>query len=219
MADLIAFKGAAKRLEDIDLPRLGRLIGVGEDVIHAVIDVETSGGGFDASGRPKMLFEPHVFYRELGEAKRRTAMAQGLAYPKWGTRPYPKDSYGRLSLAMKIDRPAALRSASWGLGQIMGFNHKLAGYASAEDMVADFLDDEDRHLRAMVNFIESAGLDDELRHIEGLARPSTSADWAPFAMGYNGAGYRTHGYHIKLAERHAWWKKRPDTPYDPAVHG
>lgn len=219
MGDMTTFKGAAKRLDDLDLPRIGRQIAVGEDEIHAVIDVETSGGGFDATGRPKMLFEPHVFYRELGEAKRRTAEAQGLAYPRWGMKPYPKDSYGRLTLAMKIDTPAALRSASWGLGQIMGFNCRLAGYASASDMVADFLEDEDRHLRAMVTFIASAGLDDELRHIHGLGRPSTAADWAPFALGYNGAGYRKHGYHIRLAERHAVWRRIQDTPYDAAVHG
>jgi hypothetical protein len=36
-------------------------------------------------------------------------------------------SYPRLAQAIAIDRPAALRSASWGLGQIMGFNHELAG--------------------------------------------------------------------------------------------
>lgn len=219
MGDMTTFKGAARRLDDLDLPRLGRLIGVGEDEIHAVIDVETSGGGFDALGRPKMLFEPHVFWRNLGEAKRRTAEAQGLAYPRWRPGAYPKDSYGRLSLAMKIDRPAALRAASWGLGQILGENHKMAGYGTVEEMVADFLDDEDRHLRAMVNFITSAGLDDEMRQIAGMNRPSTSADWAPFAMGYNGPGYRKHGYHIKLAERHAVWRRIKDTPYDPAVHG
>jgi hypothetical protein len=165
------------------------------------------------------LFEPHVFWRELGEAKRRRAEVQGLAYPKWGTRPYPKDSYPRLMLAIQIDRPAALRSASWGLGQIMGFNHKLAGYASVEDMVADMLDDEDRHLTAMVKFIEASGLDDDLRRIRALNRPSTAADWAPFARVYNGPGYAIHGYHTKLAARHNWWRKIRDTPYDPEIHG
>ena len=34
-------------------------------------------------------------------------------------------------LAIKIDANAALRSASFGLGQIIGFNHKAAGYALA----------------------------------------------------------------------------------------
>ena len=67
------FRGAAKRLDDIDLPRLGERIGVGEDEIHAFMDVEAAGSGFDKHGRPKMLFEPHVFYRNLPKATRSEA--------------------------------------------------------------------------------------------------------------------------------------------------
>jgi hypothetical protein len=67
---MIEFRGPAKRLDDIDLPRIGHEIGVGEDEIHAVLTVESSGSGFDAKGRPKMLFEPHVFYRNLSGANR-----------------------------------------------------------------------------------------------------------------------------------------------------
>lgn len=196
----LSFKGRAKRLDAADPARIGRLIRVGEDEVRALIEVETAGGGFDAQGRPKMLFEPHVFWRELGEAKRRVAENQGLAYRRWGEKPYPKDSYQRLQAAMKIDRPMALRSASWGLGQIMGFNCKAAGYSTAEAMVLDFLDDEERHLEAMVRFIVSEGLDDELREHR----------WEAFARGYNGPGYAKHGYHTKLAAAYAKWAKRPD---------
>lgn len=196
----VNFVGRAKRLDSFDFARIGRVIRVGEDEVRAVVEVETAGGGFDSMGRPKMLFEPHIFWRELGEAKRRIAENQGLAYRRWGEKPYPKDSYPRLIAAMKIDRPAALRSASWGLGQIMGFNHKAAGYASAEAMVADFLDDEEKHLEAMLNFIVSEGLDDELREHR----------WEGFARGYNGAGYAKHGYHTKLKAAYAKWAKIPD---------
>lgn len=201
MADLINFKGRAKRLDAWDYGRIGRLIGVGEDEVRAVVEVEAAGSGFDAQGRPKMLFEPHVFWRELGEAKRAIAVNQGLAYRRWGEKPYPRDSYPRLAAAMKIDRPAALRSASWGLGQIMGFNHKSAGYATAEAMVTAFLDDEEKHVEAMINFIVSEGLDDEMR----------GHRWEAFARGYNGPGYAKHGYHTKLAEAFAKWRARPDT--------
>lgn len=197
---LNTFKGRAKPLDAWDYGRLGRLLAVGEDELRAVVEVECSGGGFDAQGRPKMLFEPHRFWRELGDAKRGVAANQGLAYPKWGTKPYPADSYPRLEAAMKIDRPAALRSASWGLGQIMGGNHKSAGYASAEAMVLDFLDDEEKHLMAMVKFILAEDLDDDLRR----------HDWSGFARGYNGPGYAKNGYHTKLAAAYAKWVKRPD---------
>jgi len=48
------------------LAMVGRRIGTGEDEIRAVLAVGPAGGGFDKLGRPRMLFEPHVFYRELG---------------------------------------------------------------------------------------------------------------------------------------------------------
>jgi len=196
------FKGRAQRLNDVDIARTALLIGAGEDEIRAVIEVETSGGGFDSQGRPKMLFEPHVFWRELGQGpKRTTAEAQGLAYPKWGTKPYPADSYSRLATAIKIDANAALRSASWGLGQILGSNHRAAGYASAGDMVEAFCDSEKAGLEAMVRFIESEALDDDLRR----------HDWSGFARGYNGAGYAHHGYHTKLAAAYRRWQAIPDT--------
>lgn len=201
------FHGAARRLDDIDLPRIGAMIGVGEDEIHAVIDVETGNGrGFDAQGRPKMLFEPHVFYRELTGGQRDQAVRMGLAWRKW-KRDYPRDSYPRIKQAMTINEDAALRSASWGLGQIMGFNHQMAGYASAREMVEAFLDDEDEHLSAMVRFIVSAGLDDELRR----------HDWRGFARGYNGEAYAKNGYHTKLAAAFRKWQAIRDTPWEGAA--
>jgi hypothetical protein len=199
------FKGAAKRIEDIDLPRIGSLIGVGEDEIHAIIDVESAGSGFDSRGRPRMLFEPHIFYRELGAGSERDeAVALGLAYPKW-KRNYPKDSYTRLIRAMSIDANAALRSASWGLGQIMGFNCLAAGYDSAEFMVRAFMADEENQLQAMVTFIKTTRLDDEIR----------AHDWAGFAKGYNGSGYAANKYDTRLAARYRFWKGKPDTKWSP----
>lgn len=199
------FTGKAKRLDDIDLPRIGARIGVGEDEIHAILDVESAGTGFDAKRRPRMLFEPHIFYRELGPGpKRDAAVKAGLAYPKW-RRDYPKDSYPRLLAAMKIDEDAALRSASWGLGQIMGFNCIAAGYPTAKAMVEDFLDDEETHLQAMVTFITQAKLDRFLR----------ARDWKGFARGYNGAGFAKNGYDRKLAAAFDKWQKIKDTPYTP----
>lgn len=197
------FKGKAKRIEDIDLPLIGREIGVGEDEVHAILDVESAGSGFDKQGRPKMLFEPHIFWRELGPGPKRDAAAKaGLAYPRWKPGAYPKDSYPRLAQAIAIDEEAALRSASWGLGQIMGFNHKMAGFDSAKAMVEAFKADEDQHLRAMINFIRAAGLDDELRR----------HDWKGFARGYNGPGFAKNGYDRKLAQAFARWQKIKDTP-------
>lgn len=202
----IEFRGPAKRIEDLDLPRVGQMIGVGEDEIHAILDVEAAGSGFDSKGRPKMLFEPHIFFRELKDpAKRARAESEGLAYEDWRRGTYPPDSYPRLIAAMKIDETAALKSASWGLGQILGSNHLAAGYATVQDMVTDFTRDEDKHLEAMIRFIKSKKLDDDLRNHE----------WASFARGYNGALYAAHNYHGKLKAAYERWQRIKDTPYTP----
>ena len=203
---MAGFKGAAKPLDDIDLPRIGAKIGVGEDEIHAVLDVEAGGKSFDSQGRPKMLFEPHIFYRQLNGGQRTKAEKAGLAYPHW-RRDYPKDSYPRLIKAMEINSEAALKSASWGGPQIMGFHHALLGYPTAAAMVQAFADDAENHLDGMVAFIKGNNLDDELRE----------HNWAGFARGYNGSGYKKNRYDTKLAAAFAKWQTIRDTPFDQST--
>lgn len=210
------FKGAAKPIDDIDLPRIGALIGVGEDPIHALLEVETLGSGFDNQGRPKLLFEPHKFYKHLKGDQRTEAVAQGLAYPKWGQKKYPRESYTRMEAAMKINPHAALLSGSWGLGQIMGENYAMAGYDSVEEMVQAFIDDEENHLSAMINFIKASGIDDDLRRIEKKidnGQVVTAADWVPVVRVYNGAGYAKNDYHNRASRALAKWRRIKDTPW------
>lgn len=202
---LLDFRGAARRLSDIDIPRIGSIIDVGEDELHAFMEVEATGSGFDSSGRPKMLFEPHIFYRQLSPGSNRDrAVAAGLAYKDWGTKPYPKESYARLADAMAIDEQAALKSCSWGLGQIMGSNHKMVGYATVQAMILDFMDDEAKHLEAVVQFLIESGIDDDLR----------AHRWEVVARVYNGVGYAKNQYDVKLAKAFAKWAGIPDTPWE-----
>lgn len=199
------YKGAAKRLDNIDLPKIGAQIGVGEDELHAFMDVECSGAGFDAKGRVKMLFEPHVFYRELGPGKKRErAVREGLAYAKWRSVGYPADSYPRLLAAMQIDETAALSAASWGLGQIMGFNCGAAGYRIPQDMVKSFAADEVNQLQGMVNFLKS----------KGLAAALKEHDWAKIERVYNGGGFKG-AYAAKMMNAFTRWQTIKDTPWNP----
>lgn len=200
------YKGRAKRLDNSDPSKVGAMIGVGEDEIRAFMDVEAGGSGFDARGRVKMLFEPHVFYRELGAGRKRDkAVKQGLAYAKWKPDGYPADSYPRLQAAMLIDEEAALRSASWGLGQLMGFNHAAAGYDSPYLMIKSFADDEENQLRAMVQFLIA----------KKLAGALKAHDWAKIERVYNGGGYKGH-YAAKMQNAFARWQQIKDTPWNPA---
>lgn len=214
------WRGAARSLDPWDPGVLALAAGLSEDHVKAIMAVEAAGSGFDKAGRVKMLFEPHMFWRELSRKTvvkgktvyratpaRDRAEAEGLAYAEWGAKPYPKDSYGRLAKAMAIDERAALRSASWGAGQIMGQHHAMLGFVTPREMVEAFAADEEAHVRGMVTFIRKSGLADEARR----------GDWAGFARGYNGPGYKKNGYDRKLAKAFARYQAEPDTPLPPTL--
>jgi len=192
----INFYGAARPLADDDVRTIAGYLGCQVASVRAVLAVEAAGKGFDSKGRPKMLFEPHVFYRNLSGARRDEAVRQGLAYSKWGMKSYPADSYPRLVAAMAIDEPAALKAASWGLGQVLGENYTAAGFSNPHEMVLAMTRSEGAQLYAMARFIVTKGLQSKLR----------AFDWAGFARGYNGAGYKKNAYDTKLASAYA---KRP----------
>ncbi len=104
---------------------------------------------------------------------------------------------------MRLDRPAALKSASWGAFQILGSNHQAAGYDNVEDFCRGMCESEDRQLEAFVAFVKANRLDDELRR----------QDWTGFARGYNGPGFRDNRYDEKLAQayrRHSGEGARTD---------
>lgn len=201
------FKGEARRIDDVDIPMIAHRIAVGEDEVHALMDVEARNSGFDDQGRPAMLFEPHLFYRYLPQHKREQAVKAGLAYPEWKPGNYPRDSYPRLKEALAIDETAALKACSWGMGQILGSNHEAAGYRSPQLMVAAFMADEQEHLEAMIRFIIDAGIADDLK----------AHRWSTVARVYNGPGYAKHGYHTRLEKAYQKWAGIKDTPWSPAA--
>lgn len=184
------FVGAARPRSADGLSRAAALVGCEEAALRAVLQVEAGGRGFDAHGRPKLLFEPHVFHRLLGPAERARAVAAGLAYPRWGEQPYPGDSYPRLLAAVALDRAAALKAGSWGLPQILGTNHGPAGFSRVEAMVEAFMAGEDEQVAAMARFIAAH---------PGMAAALRRRDWAAFARAYNGPGFSRHAYDARLA--------------------
>ncbi|MCY7408500.1 MAG: N-acetylmuramidase family protein, partial [Alkalinema sp. CAN_BIN05] len=163
--------------------------------VRAVVSVEAAGSGFYNDGRPKILFEAHWF----GDL---TDSDYDDDYPSISSPVWNRDLYiggvgewDRLYLACTLDRAAAMKSASWGLGQVMGFNHKAAGYADVETFVRDMHLSEGKQLMAMFNFIKTNGLD----------RALIRRDWATFARGYNGESYRANAYDEKLADAYDNW--------------
>jgi hypothetical protein len=184
----IGFRAKAEPLDQDGLAAATDLLGVKAAELWAVIDVETYGYGFIADRRPLILFERHKFH-DFTNGKY-DASHHDISHPKWGG--YGKsgaNQYNRLERAIALNRDAALRSASWGIGQVMGFNFKVAGFKDVEKMVAAMTESESKQLEAMANFIVDKKLHKALK----------SHDWASFALGYNGSKYAENKYDTRLA--------------------
>lgn len=186
------FFGAAWKLTPFDIASAAESLGCDAAALRAVLAVEASGSGFDKQSRPKMLFERHVFHRALARhapGKVKAAVDAGLAVPRWIPGRYPPDSYPRLTRAAAIDLDCALMAASWGIGQVMGENWRIAGADNVQAMVLGAMDSEGAQLAHMAAFIDA-------KH---LGRALRAKDWVAFAVGYNGASQAAHGYDKKLA--------------------
>jgi hypothetical protein len=192
------FAGQAVPISAQALDVTASTLEVGLPAIWAVLTVETSGCGFLRDRRPKILFERHKFHK-LTDGQF-DAVAPDLSNKSAGGHgDGGAHQYDRLERAMALDADAALRSASWGLGQIMGFNAEKVGYENVSEMIEAFRDSEDMQLGAMLVFIQGAG----------LAAPLRNSDWAGFAYRYNGADFQKNGYDKKLAMYHARYKAGP----------
>ena len=164
------FQDKGRPLSREGLDRVCSTLGAAEPEIWAVLTVETRGFGFLPDRRPRILFERHVFFRLVAN-ERYAADNPDICNKTPGGYSGGAAEYARLDKAIRLDRDAALKSASWGIGQIMGFNHEAAGFPTAEVMVTALLKDEDAQLLAMADYIKRSYLDGPLRgHDWGFVR-------------------------------------------------
>ncbi|MBE9028417.1 DUF3380 domain-containing protein [filamentous cyanobacterium LEGE 11480] len=185
-----------KKLNNSDYVEVARMIGTNTATIRAVVEVEAAGSGYFSDGRPKILFEAHWFSAFTNS--RYDYSYPSISSPVWNRSLYigGVGEWDRLYKAVRLDRAGALKSASWGLGQVMGFNHVAAGYSNVEDFVKDMHTSEGKQLMAMFNFI----------NYNGLAPYLVRRDWAGFALRYNGEGYRVNQYDVRLAQAYNYWR-------------
>ena len=177
-----------------DIRKAAELIGVEPCAVQAVVDVESGGSGFLPDGRTKILFEGHVFWKELQkrgiDPAPLSSKYPNVIYPKWDRSQYKGGAaeWERLNIAALVNKEAALCSASWGLFQIMGFNHHAAGFDTVQAFVDAQKASEAKQLESFCAFMRSLG----------LVRYLTAKDWAGFARRYNGPGYAANQYDVKL---------------------
>lgn len=183
-----------KKITEDDYIRIGKKLNLEVPLLKAVHRVEAPRGGFDAAGLPTILFEGHWFSDFTNGAYDQRYPT--ISYPKWTRRFYGSSNtkeHARLAQAAQLDREAALKSASWGVGQVMGFNHVKAGFKRLQDFINAMYQDEGAQFEAMATFLQN---DKGGRMVEALREHR----WADFAEDYNGSGYKANSYDTKLAD-------------------
>lgn len=191
--------GDATALTEADFQRAAAALNCEVACIKAVSEVESAGGGFyRPSKRPKILFEAHWFSKFTNHQY--DGSNPDISSLKWNRSLYKggEKEYDRLQKAMQLNREAALKSASWGRFQIMGFNHPLCGFDAVDNFVTAMYESEGRQLDAFINFLKSRQLDKALR----------AKRWADFARGYNGEAYAQNRYDSKLRTAYEKYSKQ-----------
>lgn len=185
-----------RTLSQADIQAAAEQLGVEAAAVHAVHRVESRGRGFLPDGRVLILFERHIFYRELAKKHGRAAAerwareAPHICSKTPGGYRGGVAEYPRFSRAFGIDAEAAMKSCSWGMYQIMGFNHKSCGFATVDELVDAMKSGEAAQLAAFARFIAAD---------KGLHTALKNKDWPDFARRYNGPAYQKNDYDSKLA--------------------
>jgi hypothetical protein len=177
-------------LQESDYQEVAALLNIEVAAVKAVTVVESSGGGYLPSKRPKILFEAHLF--GYNTRQKYTADHPSISSAKWNQTLYKggEKEYDRLEEAMKLDKSAALKSASWGLFQILGSNHKACGFDTVEEFVQSQVECSKNQLKAFAAFVKYNNMDVHLRN----------KNWEAFARMYNGPGYKKNLYDTKLQQ-------------------
>ena len=197
-------------LVEEDFEKAAERLGVEVATIKAVVEVEAGSAhkGFWKDGKPLINFSINQF--------RTNARKRGVNLSKY-TKSHPivfsgasRQKYGsqqaavqaRLDAARSIHDTAAIEATFWGMFQIGGFNWKLCGLSSPQELAERMSRSESDQLELFINFIENTGLKPKLQ----------AKDWSGFARGYNGPSYLQRGYHTKLARAYAKHNKPSAKP-------
>lgn len=156
--------------------------------IKAVVETEVGvRGAFDSQQRPTILFERHVFSEKTNRKFDDTNPDLSNRVP--GGYGRFAEQYPKLERAINLNRKAALESVSWGAFQIMGYNHKQAGFNSIDEFVEAMKKSVQKQIAAFITFVSNDPVLKQALH---------EKDWTTFAKRYNGPGYAVNKYDEKM---------------------
>lgn len=184
------------KLTEEDFRKVAEELGVEVAAIKAVVLIEAGKTmkGFWAPGVPVINFDRTMYNRFRGKAVNKEG-AKGETVPP-GLTGYALQEWTQLINARKSNAQGANMGTFWGMFQIGGFNYKLCGCESVDEMVKLMAYSELEQLELFATFITNAGMLPDLK----------KKNWAGFARKYNGASYARRGYHTRMAKAYAKFK-------------
>lgn len=188
MKEILEYTG--KLSTELTIINLAEKFSMNSAVAHAIVAVESSGKGFyDNTLIPVVRLENHQFskYSKKKFDKSHPNLSSSVitnAYNKKGIA-----EFIRFNEAFKLDEEAAIKATSWGMGQIMGFNHEICD-VSLRTFISNMFESEYKQLEMMFMFLKN--------HNKKLINIANKLDWNTFALYYNGKDYAKLKYHIKL---------------------
>jgi hypothetical protein len=193
------FKGLGAYLTANDLKEVAASLGIEPASLYAITVEASSGYGFVA-GRPKVLFERHIFHRLTGGHF--SDSNPDISSPTLGGYgPGGSHQYERIKQAMALDCAAALEATSWGIFQTLGENINRMGFDYLDDFIKAMMESERSQFNAFAAFLRS---NNEL--LDSLQR----RDWAAFARVYFGPNYSENRYDTRLASAYNAFLRNQD---------
>lgn len=191
-------------LTDKDYNFAAKKIGCEIEAIKAIAKIETGGkSGWIDSKHCIILFEGHIFWQELKNTGinpyNYATKYYDVLYPHWTKKFYKGglNEYQRLAKAERINKEAALKSASYGMFQILGTNYLKCDIKNIFLFEKLMNTSSSWHLNLFVNYIIKNNLGKFLQNHQ----------WDNFAYYYNGPSYRKNNYAKRIATEYSKLKK------------
>jgi hypothetical protein len=174
------------------------LLGAETAAVQAVATVESGGRtGFMQDGRCKVRYELHKFSDYSNRAYSATHPHLSNTYTAGKDKAFHignSDEWSHLYGAAMLRRTnEAILATSWGMFQIMGFNHAVLGYATPGAFAFAMTSSAGNQLDAFLKLCQT----------NNWSRYLVKKDWAGFAAHFNGPSYHDNKYDEQLANAYA----------------
>lgn len=176
------------RLMPADYSRIGDALEIPPSSPRAIAIIESAEKALTADGNPVVRFEAEHW------KKRRIASRLGQSFDKATNSKDLDERWKQFEAMYQVDPVAAVKAHSFGWPQIMGFNHRLAGFETT-DAFLNAMMTVDGQSKAFISFVHNS---------PQLLRAMRAGDADGVGRHYNGKNYKLNRY----AEKYASLSKR-----------